>query len=522
MYLSAAPLEAFRLVEGKHILHVVSVLFLMCIIPSLMGAAPTASVQHRRLSTRLQLLVSFSAAVVIHFQSHEHLYPVRYAAASVPPGQEAVEAPPTASLYAHIAFQVESLLMMVAFLLIFAGVHLTETSETRLGKRGSFNKSMQRHALWTVDQMEGALRSMLETPASRKLLIFLSINGMFMLVELSVGILTGSLGLIADACHMLFDSASLGIALYAAYMAKWSANSVFTYGYSRYEVLSGFTNGILLIFVAFYIFMESFERLFDPPEINTEHLLTVSIGGFLINVIGVLFFHEAHHHGGAPCNHQPAALDAGGCSTASDHGHTHGYGHGHSHGHSHSHGTAGAHGTPAINSNMRGVYLHILADLLGSVGVIISTVLMRLGGPGSMLMVADPVCSVIISVLILLSSGPLILDTGRLLMQQVPPWAEGSLTECLETIQNIEGVVRCEEAHFWELTTSERSLVGTVHLVLDVNASEQITLQVASRVFRSKDIVQHLTLQLRKDDDSLGTNGSAYNGGSSVPQSAVL
>jgi zinc transporter 5/7 len=105
-------------------------------------------------------------------------------------------------------------------------------------------------------------------------------------------------------------------------MAKFSPDKVYTYGYGRYEVLSGFVNGLFLIFVAFSVLIESLERLLEPPEINTDNILLVSVLGLLVNRVGLYAFHG----------------DMGG-------------------------------------ENVKGVFLHVLADTLGSVGVIISTIL---------------------------------------------------------------------------------------------------------------------------------------------------
>ena len=205
-----------------------------------------------------------------------------------------------------------------------------------------------------------------------------------MFVEIIVGWMSNSLGLISDAGHMFFDNASLFIGLYASYMARWSRDARYTYGYARYEVLAGFVNAIFLVFVAISVVMEALERLSEPPEIRAEHLLTVSVGGLLVNILGLVFFHDvAHAHGG------------------------HGHGGG---------GECSGHGHGGSNENMYGVYLHVLADALGSVGVIISTLLIQWYG----WYLADPVASIIISGLILASVFPLIAVTAGPLLSRAP------------------------------------------------------------------------------------------------------
>jgi solute carrier family 30 (zinc transporter), member 5/7 len=160
---------------------------------------------------------------------------------------------------------------------------------------------------------------------------------MFTFVELLYGAWTNSLGLISDGFHMLFDCTALVVGLYAALMARWKPTRVFSYGYARVEVLSGFVNGLFLVVVAFFVFYEAIGRLFEPPEINTNRLLIVSVAGFAVNMIGIFSFSHAHMHahggGGGCAMSQPVAAK----EQSHAHGHSHD-GHDHSHGHSHDHG----------------------------------------------------------------------------------------------------------------------------------------------------------------------------------------
>ena len=134
------------------------------------------------------------------------------------------------------------------------------------------------------------------------------------------------------------------------------------------ELLSGFVNGLFLAVIALNVFSEALKRLLDPPDVGTDKLFAVSVAGLAVNLIGIAAFS----------------------------GHSHGHGHdgGNSHGHSH-------------NANMEGVFLHILADTLGSVGVIISSLLIEYYS----LFIADPICSLFIAVLIFLSVIPLLLKS---------------------------------------------------------------------------------------------------------------
>ena len=135
---------------------------------------------------------------------------------------------------------------------------------------------------------------------------------------LFIGLINTSLGLVSDAGHMLFDSSALIIGLIASYMAEWPSSSTYSFGYKRVEVLSGFINGIFLVFVGCSVAMESIERFRDEPVVGNNQLMSTSVGGLIVNLIGLVFFHDVSHAG-------------------HDHGHEHSHSHSYSHSHSHEH-----------------------------------------------------------------------------------------------------------------------------------------------------------------------------------------
>ncbi|KAK5617238.1 hypothetical protein CRENBAI_009692 [Crenichthys baileyi] len=307
----------------------------------------------------------------------------------------------------------------------------------------------------------------------------------FTFVELFYGVWTNSLGLISDGFHMLFDCSALVLGLFAALMTRWKATRIFSYGYGRVEILSGFINGLFLMVIAFFVFVESVTRLLDPPNINTDMLTPVSVGGLLVNLVGICAFSHAHSHGGKSC----PSHDHG----HSHHGHSHGEhshgGHGHSHGgHGHSHGS----GSRGMNANMRGVYLHVLADTLGSVGVIISTILIRQFG----WLIADPICSLFIATLIFLSVIPLLKDACEVLLLRTPPEHEKDLNSALEKIEKIEGVLSYRDPHFWRHSASV--IAGTIHLQVMSDVVEQRIIQQVTAIL--KDVgVNNLSVQVEKE-----------------------
>ena len=375
------------------------------------------------------------------------------------------------------------------------------------------------------------IRHILGERKSRKIALFLMINTGYMVVEFVVGFMSNSLGLISDACHMLFDCAALAIGLYASYISRLPANGQFNYGRGRFEVLSGYVNAVFLVLVGVLIVLESIERILDPQEISTNSLLAVSVGGLLVNVVGLFFFHEEHHHAhGGSCSHSHSHShslshsrhDSGADSVAliepfdgilfskekcsegdgdrhaaqyehrechhqchhdngypqgnhengrhrhhdrdqapgnHDHGlsnrhHDHSYAyanvnhdhnqedhHHHHHYHHHHHGNGACnsshydrrsesschhshdfdsknnkaqneqHHYLHIDHNMEGIFLHVLADTMGSVGVVMSTLLIKYKG----WLVADPACSIFISVLIVSSVIPLLRNSAEIL-----------------------------------------------------------------------------------------------------------
>ncbi|XP_027194114.2 solute carrier family 30 member 7 [Dermatophagoides pteronyssinus] len=353
------------------------------------------------------------------------------------------------------------------------------------------------------EKIQGWLRLIFSDRNSRNLLLFLLLNFSFAFVELFYGIWTNSLGLISDSFHMFFDCTALVAGLIASIVTKWRANQAFTYGYVRAEILAGFVNGLFLIFVAFFIFAEAIERAIEPPEVKHERLFVISVLGLLVNIIGIFVFqhggsHHGHSHGGGSDhghshssydhhhheheyhNHQqqqhPETINMLNNSSSdpytfvtvngygnnnndpyqpypssANHNHSHGGGpvsndHHHSHSHSHSHG-----GGAPTNQIMKGVFLHIVADTLGSVGVIISALLMSQFG----WMIADPLCSMFISFLIVISVYPLLSESGAILMQRQPRELDSILPNCYRRVSQLDGVKNIHEAHFWTLCSGQ-------------------------------------------------------------------
>ncbi|KAM9970956.1 hypothetical protein ACTFIR_002821 [Dictyostelium discoideum] len=307
------------------------------------------------------------------------------------------------------------------------------------------------NAVYYFEILKDVLRQIIDKPTSRRIFTFLVINLMFMFVEMAYGIWTNSLGLITDACHMFFDATALFIALVAEVISQWKQNDKYSYGYGRFQVLSGFVNGIFLIFIAVTILMESVERLLEPPEINTDKLLLVSVLGFIINLIGIFSFHgdHGHSHGG------------GGEKKEKHHGHSHGGG---------DQPILGEEKKKKRSVNIDGVFLHLLADTLGSVGVIVSSLIIQIWG----YTLADPICSLLISILIFLSVLPLIANTAKTLLQCTPEPIQSSLYQINQFILSIDGVHNIISYHFW--SHYDDMNIATLKIQLNETASSNSTL----------------------------------------------
>ncbi|XP_076341601.1 proton-coupled zinc antiporter SLC30A5-like isoform X2 [Tachypleus tridentatus] len=313
--------------------------------------------------------------------------------------------------------------------------------------------------------LKNGLHEILRETDSRKIFYFLCLSLGFTFIELLYGVWTNSLGLISDGFHMLFDCSALVMGLSASLLARRKATRTFPYGYARVEVLSGFINGLFLVVVAFMVFTEALSRLFDPPEIHTEKLLTVSVAGLVVNLVGILVFRHAHSHGHS-------------------HNHSHGHSHNHSHGHSHHNHD---------NANIEGVFLHILADTLGSVGVIISSLLIQNFG----FLIADPVCSLFISVLIFLSVLPLLKHSALVLLLATPTKLGKPLVDALNRVTNIEGVLSYRNHHFWQHSADLK--VGSIHVQVRPDISDQKLINQVTTIF--KDIgFNNFTVQVEKEE----------------------
>jgi len=283
-----------------------------------------------------------------------------------------------------------------------------------------------------------------------RLLGMLSMTASFMLVELIVGNLTNSMALVADSFHMLSDVIALVIAYVSITMSpkEWSKN---TFGWARAEVVGALVNSVFLVALCFSITVESIKRFLDPEEIKDPKLILIVGGvGLGINLVGMLLFGDVghgHSHGGSDSPKEKSETH----ENTNGHGHSHG---GHGHGHSSDSASSGH------SMNITGVFLHVLADALGSVVVCITSLVIMLTD-WEYRFYLDPILSLVIVLIILVSTWPLLRDSTLILLNTIP--AHIDLLD-LETrlVTTVAGVSSIHELHVWRLVG--RRVVASCHL----------------------------------------------------------
>src|SRR5918998_3023001 len=238
----------------------------------------------------------------------------------------------------------------------------------------------------------------------RALAIVLALTAGFTAVEIVGGLLTGSLALLADAGHMLSDNLSLGIALFAAWLAQRPATPEKSFGYRRAEILAALANGVTLVVVAIWIFVEAYSRFADPTEVLGVPMLAVATIGLLVNVIGAFILYRS-----------------GGESL-----------------------------------NVEGAMRHVFADALGSVGAIAAAAVIILTG----WRYADPLISVAIGLLILASSWKLLRDSTNILLEATP--RDLNAEEVGQKMASADGVVEVHDLHIWTITSGFPALSAHV------------------------------------------------------------
>ncbi|SEN62856.1 cobalt-zinc-cadmium efflux system protein [Mesobacillus persicus] len=263
----------------------------------------------------------------------------------------------------------------------------------------------------------------------------------YMVVEFIGGLMTNSLALLSDAGHMLSDAAALGLSLFAIKLGEKDATANKTYGYKRFEIIAASINGATLILISLYIFYEAFQRFMNPPEVQSLGMLTIAIIGLLVNILA-------------------AWLLMG--------------------------------GDKEDNLNVRSAFLHVLGDMLGSVGAIAAALLIYFFGWG----IADPIASVVVAALILLSGWRVTKESIHVLMEGTPGHLK--VDEIKSALLAISEVRSVHDLHLWSITSGVPML--SCHLSISENGGHDDVLHHAQDILHDQFGIDHSTIQVESEE----------------------
>ena len=273
------------------------------------------------------------------------------------------------------------------------------------------------------------------TAVTGRLLLVLAVTGTFMIAEVIGGVLANSLALLADAGHMLTDVAALALSLFAMRLARRPPTPKRTFGYVRLEILAALVNGATLLVISGLIIVEAWERLWVPAEVDGVVMLSVAGLGLGVNAAAALLLHRDAHE----------------------------------------------------NLNIRGAYLHVLSDLFGSLGAVVGGIVILTTG----WTLVDPVISVLIALLILVSAWHLVREAADILLESAPSHLD--MGAILGDLREIHGLDDVHDVHVWTLTSGFIALSG--HGVINDPAHHTRILGEVRERMRTHGI-EHVTFQI--------------------------
>jgi cobalt-zinc-cadmium efflux system protein len=273
----------------------------------------------------------------------------------------------------------------------------------------------------------------------RALSITLGLTAAFTLAEFIGGLLTGSLALIADAAHMLSDDLSLGVALFAMWLADRPTTPRRTFGFQRAEILAALFNGVTLVAISIWIFIEAGIRFGERPEVDAGPMLAIAAVGLGVNVAAVWVLHR------------------GGVDSLN------------------------------VSAAMR----HVIADLLGSLGVIVAAIVILVSGWEY----ADPLVSVIIGLLVLASSWTILRDSLAVLLEASPRGLD--VEEIGRAMAATPGVVQVHDLHVWMITSGFPALAA--HVLVGADDDCHAKRRELERLLRDRFELDHTTIQVDHD-----------------------
>jgi cobalt-zinc-cadmium efflux system protein len=276
--------------------------------------------------------------------------------------------------------------------------------------------------------------------ARRRLWWVLGLTATFMVVEAVGGWVAGSLALLADAGHMLTDVGALSLSLLTAWIALRPADDARTYGYQRWEILAALVNGAALFGIAGWVVVEAIHRFHEPHAVRTGLFLAVAIAGLIVNLVSLAVLHGAHEH----------------------------------------------------SLNTRAAYLHILGDLLGSVGAVGAAVVIAFTGWTPV----DPIISIGISLLVLIGAWRLVRESTEILLEGVPKHV--SMPEVERRMLGVRGVTAVHDLHVWTVTSGMVAMSGHA-VVPDLGAHPGVLEGIRTEMAGMG--IGHVTIQLEVEDE---------------------
>ncbi|MBD7937931.1 cation transporter [Cytobacillus sp. Sa5YUA1] len=268
------------------------------------------------------------------------------------------------------------------------------------------------------------------------LLTFCLIFG-FMLIEFIGGLWTNSLALLSDAGHMLSDAAALGLSYIAIKVAKRESTNKKTFGFKRFEILAAAINGVTLIVIAILIMIESVKRFISPPEVASLGMLTIATIGFLVNIVAAVILMK---------------------------------------------------GDKDENLNVKSAFLHVIGDLLGSVGAIIAGLLIYFFGWG----IADPIASLIVAILIINSGYRVTKEAFHVLMEGAPDGIQ--IEQIKASIKTLNKVDDVHDIHLWTITSGFPAF--SCHIVLNDDGHHDTVLKETKELLSHQFGINHSTIQV--------------------------
>lgn len=264
----------------------------------------------------------------------------------------------------------------------------------------------------------------------------------FMLAEVIGGLWTGSLALLADAAHMMTDAGGLALALIAIRFSEKPRTPQHTFGYVRMEILSALLNAVVLLLLTVYILFEAYRRLQSPPEIIGGPMLIVATVGLVVNLISMRML------------------------------------------------AAGA----DESLNVKGAYFEVLADMLGSLGVIVAAVVVMLTGWN----LIDPIIGAGIGLFIVPRTWVLLRQAVHILMEGTPPEIDMTLLE--RQLMTIPGVIAVHDVHVWTVTSGLTAMSG--HIVIADVSGAGATLAAARERMKAQFQIDHATIQIETEESA--------------------